>query len=207
MSIISSARITIPRGVRKPTMSVISSAMLVNPDGDILVNLRDDDPRIIFPNQWSLIGGHVEDGESPEEGLVREVEEEIGYQLSDYHPLATFFDGADVRHLYLVPIDVPIDDLVLGEGQAIRYMDPAPRAGRTGSLRHRPAVHRGLPAPPRVPGLRPRAGVIRIHLFALRRPGAGRTTQHRLQHTIALAADLPSFLPPYAFLNPHDLTM
>ncbi len=106
-------------------MSVISSAMLVNPDGDILVNLRDNDPRIIFPNLWSLIGGHVEEGESPEEGLVREVEEEIGYQVTEYHPLATFFDGADVRHLYLVPIDVPLGDLVLGEGQAIRYMDPA----------------------------------------------------------------------------------
>lgn len=106
-------------------MSVISSAMLVNPDGDILVNLRDDDPRIIFPNQWSLIGGHVEQGESPEEGLVREVEEEIGYRLTDFELLATFFDGADVRNLYLVPIDVPIDDLVLGEGQAIRYIDPA----------------------------------------------------------------------------------
>lgn len=106
-------------------MSIISSAMLVNAGGDILVNLRDDDPRIIFPNQWSLIGGHVEEGESPEEGLVREVEEEIGYQLGEYQPLATFFDGSDVRHLYLAPIDVPLGDLVLGEGQAIRFIDPA----------------------------------------------------------------------------------
>ncbi len=105
-------------------MSIISSAMLVNAAGEILVNLRDDDPRIIFPNRWSLIGGHVEPGENPEEGLIREVEEEIGYRLTEYHPLATFFDGADVRHLYLVPIDVPIDELVLGEGQANRYIDP-----------------------------------------------------------------------------------
>ena len=98
--------------------------MLVNAGGDILVNLRDDDPRIIFPNQWSLIGGHVEAGESPEEGLVREVREEIGYRLTEYHALATFFDGEDVRHLYLSPIDAPIEDLVLGEGQAIRFIDP-----------------------------------------------------------------------------------
>ena len=99
--------------------------MLVNADGDILVNLRDDDPRIIFPNQWSLIGGHVEEGEEPEEGLVREVDEEIGYQVTEFLPLATFFDGADVRHLYLVPIDASIDELVLGEGQAIRFIEPA----------------------------------------------------------------------------------
>ncbi len=106
-------------------MSIISSAMLVNADGDILVNLRDDDSRIIFPNQWSLIGGHVEEGEEPEEGLVREVDEEIGYQVTEFLPLATFFDGADVRHLYLVPIDASIDELVLGEGQAIRFIEPA----------------------------------------------------------------------------------
>ncbi len=106
-------------------MSIISSAMLVNAAGDILVNLRDDDPRIIFPNQWSLIGGHVEAGESPEEGLVREVAEEIGYPVTEFHPLATFFDGEGTRHLYLVPIEVPIDDLVLGEGQAIRFIDPS----------------------------------------------------------------------------------
>jgi len=106
-------------------VSIISSAMLVNADGDILVNLRDDDSRIIFPNQWSLIGGHVEEGEEPEEGLVREVDEEIGYQVTEFLPLATFFDGADVRHLYLVPIDASIDELVLGEGQAIRFIEPA----------------------------------------------------------------------------------
>ena len=121
-------------------MSIISSAMLVNPDGDILVNLRDDDPRIIFPNQWSLIGGHVEAGESPEEGLVREVREEIGYRLTEYHALATFFDGEDVRHLYLSPIDAPIEDLVLGEGQAIRFIDPQRALAELRPVRHRPAV-------------------------------------------------------------------
>ena len=105
-------------------MSVISSAMIVNTDGDILVNLRDDDPRIIFPNQWSVIGGHVEANEHPDEGLIREVKEEIGYHLLEYHPLAIFFDGADVRHLYLAPIDVPIEKLTLGEGQAILFIDP-----------------------------------------------------------------------------------
>lgn len=105
-------------------MSVISSAMLVNPDGEILVNLRDDDPRINFPNQWSVIGGHLEAHEHPEECLVREVEEEIGYSLTEYHPLAIFFDGPDVRHLYLSPIDAPIEKLVLGEGQAILFIEP-----------------------------------------------------------------------------------
>ena len=32
------------------------------------------------PNKWGLTGGHVDAGESPLEGLLREVEEEIGLQ-------------------------------------------------------------------------------------------------------------------------------
>ena len=65
-------------------MITISTAILVNPNREILVNLRDNDPEIIFPNQWSLIGGHVEPGEKPEDGLIREVKEEIGFVLTKY---------------------------------------------------------------------------------------------------------------------------
>ena len=105
-------------------MITISTAILVNPNREILVNLRDNDPEIIFPNQWSLIGGHVEPGEKPEDGLIREVKEEIGFVLTEYCLLATFFDGPDIRYLYLVPIVLPITQLTLGEGQAIRFINP-----------------------------------------------------------------------------------
>jgi 8-oxo-dGTP diphosphatase len=105
-------------------MTVIVTALLVNPAGDILVHLRDDDPNILFANQWSLIGGHAEAGETPEAALMREVEEEIGYRIPRFSLLATFYDGPAVRHVYLVPIDAPLTDLTLTEGQAIRYIDP-----------------------------------------------------------------------------------
>ncbi|MBM3262778.1 MAG: NUDIX domain-containing protein [candidate division Zixibacteria bacterium] len=105
-------------------MSVVVSALLVRPNGEILVHLRDDDPRIVFPNVWSLIGGHAEEGETPEQTLVREVEEEIGFRVENPVHLAVFCDGAATRHLFVVPIDVPIDALTLTEGQAIRYIAP-----------------------------------------------------------------------------------
>lgn len=105
-------------------MTTVVSALLVNPHGEILVHLRDNDPVIIFPGQWSLIGGHAEAGEGAEETLAREVEEEIGFRIGVYCLLATFYDGSATRHLYVVPIDAPIDALTLTEGQAIRYIDP-----------------------------------------------------------------------------------
>ena len=50
----------------------------------VLLQLRDDKPGIWFPNHWSLIGGHVELGEQPEEAAKREFREETGYELR--HP-------------------------------------------------------------------------------------------------------------------------
>ena len=34
--------------------------------------------------KWIGVGGHFEDGESPEDCLLREVEEETGLRLTDY---------------------------------------------------------------------------------------------------------------------------
>ncbi len=105
-------------------MTVIAAALLVHPSGALLLHLRDDNPAILFPNQWSLIGGHAETGETPEQTLIREVQEEIGYQVNTHTLLATFYDGEATRHLFLVPIDAPISALVLTEGQALKYVDP-----------------------------------------------------------------------------------
>jgi len=53
------------------------AAILVHEDGRILMQLRDDRPDIWYPNHWGLFGGAVEEGESPEEALCRELYEEL----------------------------------------------------------------------------------------------------------------------------------
>ena len=65
-------------------MKKIVAIILENDKDEILLYLRDNKPSIPFPNHWDLFGGHVELGETPEEALVREVEEELGYNLKDY---------------------------------------------------------------------------------------------------------------------------
>lgn len=56
-------------------------------------------------DKWIGVGGHFEHQESPDECLIREVQEETGYTLTDYRfrGIVTFVYGADVTeymHLY-----------------------------------------------------------------------------------------------------------
>ena len=54
-------------------------AILVTPDGRYLVQLRDDIPGIFFPGHWGGFGGGVEAGETAEQAIIREMEEELGF--------------------------------------------------------------------------------------------------------------------------------
>ena len=97
--------------------------------GDFLFHLRDDTPRIADPGMWSLIGGSIDDGESPEQAAKREVLEEIGITIEKIRYLATI-DAVDVvegeRHplriaLFLAEIGVDARAINLQEGQEVRY--------------------------------------------------------------------------------------
>ena len=97
--------------------------------GDFLFHLRDAKPDIADPDRWSLIGGSIDDGESPEQAAKREVFEEIGIRVEKLRYLATI-DAVDVvkgvRHplriaLFLSEIDVDANDIALTEGQQVRY--------------------------------------------------------------------------------------
>lgn len=55
--------------------------MIVDDDGRIFIQRRSPDRRL-FPNTWDIVGGHVEPGETLEEALYREVQEETGWQVS-----------------------------------------------------------------------------------------------------------------------------
>ena len=90
----------------------------------MIIYLRDDKPGIPFPNHWDLIGGHVEEGETPEQALVREVKEEIGIDLKYFQSFRRI-DCAigdvypNVKHLYWARLDVDADTLALYEGQRL----------------------------------------------------------------------------------------
>lgn len=83
-----------------------------------LVVRRDDEPlvllgkraagRAFYPDVWDVPGGHCEPGETPEQTLVRELQEEIGVTPTAWRPLGELrgqtlgHDPPLVLHLYAV---------------------------------------------------------------------------------------------------------
>jgi hypothetical protein len=56
-------------------------AVIVNDDGKILLLRRSECDGCWGSGQWALVGGGVEDGESPEEACTREIFEETGLEI------------------------------------------------------------------------------------------------------------------------------
>jgi 8-oxo-dGTP pyrophosphatase MutT (NUDIX family) len=71
---------------------------------------RDDLPWLIFPDQWSLFGGGIEPGETPEEALRRELREELAYEAE----APEFFTEWRVMLPFPVPHIVEITYYVVG---------------------------------------------------------------------------------------------
>ena len=99
-----------------------SSIILENMKGEVLLLLRDNKSTNTFPNHWTLIGGKVEDGETPELAAHRELAEETGLKTNmsfwkryeRQHPLFIVD-----QYIYLAKMDTSLESTVLGAGSAI----------------------------------------------------------------------------------------
>jgi 8-oxo-dGTP diphosphatase len=99
-----------------------TTAILANEAGRALLQLRDDIPTIRYPAHWSLPGGVMEPGETPEETIRRELLEELGIRVEGIEKYGMILDAyRNLIHIFVAPLNARIDELVLGEGQAIGY--------------------------------------------------------------------------------------
>ena len=98
----------------------VALAMLER-DGRWLLQLRDDLDTIIHPGHWGLFGGHLAPGETPEQAVMRELQEEISW-APESTPSLWFSDdsGTRIAHVFRGQLEVPIDHLNLLEGQDLK---------------------------------------------------------------------------------------
>jgi 8-oxo-dGTP diphosphatase len=62
----------------KPIVKVVA-ALIRNQNGKILITRRPEDQHL--GNYWEFPGGRIENGESPEKALIREIREEVNLEI------------------------------------------------------------------------------------------------------------------------------
>jgi len=103
-------------------MIEVATALLFDANGKLLIYLRDDNPDIPFPAYWDLFGGHIEEGETAEIALEREIQEELGIAIDSHQFFKTYhcLQGdaqPNIKHVFSVQIPQQADQLTLYEGQ------------------------------------------------------------------------------------------
>ena len=103
----------------------VSLFILYTPEGKILLQHRSKDAERL-PNYWGFFGGGIEQGESPEQALKREVVEELSYDVRNPYFLTTqkyILDETEgTKYVFVEKYDN--DPLELGEGQAMEWFYP-----------------------------------------------------------------------------------
>ncbi|MBC8099867.1 MAG: NUDIX domain-containing protein [Armatimonadetes bacterium] len=113
----------------------VVGVILVNAQGEVLLQQRDDKPDLAYPGYWTLFGGHVEDGEATDDAIRRELREElrIGLPLHFWWsykcPVRTIPDKLmTINHVYVGYMIHDVATLTLYEGQAMAYFTPTAAA-------------------------------------------------------------------------------
>lgn len=98
-----------------------ASILFVNPHNEILLLLRDNNNSIEYPNCWDIPGGHVEENESPEQCIIREMKEEIGKEIKSPQLFKTFNTEDRIENTYWAKADWDTKKINLTEGRQLRW--------------------------------------------------------------------------------------
>ena len=99
----------IPEGYYPMVVMVV----IRNSKGEFLMQKRSE----AKGGYWGVTGGHPKSGETPLEGIITEVQEELGLDFSNenFIEVEAGCDGHDCYKMYLVNKDVDIEDITIQE--------------------------------------------------------------------------------------------
>lgn len=98
-----------------------TSILFVNNKEEVLLLLRDNIDSIRCPNCWDMVGGHFEEGESPEECIIREAKEEIGEDIFKPELFKASNMKGGIEYTFWQKADFKIKEINLTEGQKLQW--------------------------------------------------------------------------------------
>ena len=115
---------------------MVVMVVIRNSDGEFLMQKRVE----AKGGDWGVTGGHPKSGETPLEGIVTEVQEELGLDFSNetFIEYDSGCDGSDCYKMYFVNKDVDLEDITIQEEELseVRWfsMDELNHMVETGEL-------------------------------------------------------------------------
>ncbi|MDZ7727994.1 MAG: NUDIX hydrolase [Dehalococcoidia bacterium] len=107
-----------------------SAVLLVDSDGRVLLQQRDDEVPPMGAGRWAIPGGGREGEEDPRATALREFAEETAVQLARVRHFGTYAPGDDPwmrrfrLHLFIADDDVPRESIQVLEGMDFQYWAP-----------------------------------------------------------------------------------
>jgi 8-oxo-dGTP diphosphatase len=116
------------------------TAAVIEQDGALLIARRKPEDR--FGGVWEFPGGKVEEGETPEEGLQREILEELGLEVEIGRALGVFPFVSPAFSIELIAFRARIirGDIVLNDHAEVRWVDRSALSGFSFAEPDRPLV-------------------------------------------------------------------
>jgi len=98
-----------------------TSVIFVNDKRQVLLFLRDDKPGIPYRNIWDVPGGHVDNDETPEQCIVREMKEEMDLNLEEFQLFSVMEFTDRIEYTFWKKADLDIEKINLHEGQKLKW--------------------------------------------------------------------------------------
>lgn len=98
-----------------------TNIIICNNRNEILLHLRDNKPMILYPNAWVLPGGYIEEGETPEQCIIREMTEELGVEFKDVSLFQAAQRSYGFEYTFWIKASFRVEEVRLTEGQAIKW--------------------------------------------------------------------------------------
>jgi 8-oxo-dGTP diphosphatase len=102
-------------------MNSYSCILIENSNGNFLLQLKDSTYKL-YPLHWSILGGKIEENETPLEAIKREMIEEINTELINPKFIESQIINNEKLYLFHEKMDLDIPKIVLTEGEKVEYL-------------------------------------------------------------------------------------